>query len=164
MLIVIIMIGILAGITASKLDWTRYKADSAGRVLMADLAQAQRTAVSLQNDVHVTVVSTSRMRIHEDVNNNGAMDTGERVVFRPMETGFLIGRGSATALPAPADGTELTTITFRRDGTASRNGSIYVSNGVTTSPCKYCRAVAVTRATGRVVLYSHARGTWTRSN
>jgi prepilin-type N-terminal cleavage/methylation domain-containing protein len=164
MLVVIILVGILTAITAAKLDWTRYQAESVGRILVADLSQAQRTAVSLQSNVRVTVLSASLIQIHEDANNNNAVDGNERVIQRAIEPGFALGKGSMSSLPAPADPTELTTVTFRRDGTASRSGSIYVSNGTTTSPCKYCRAVAITRATGRVVSYSHARGSWVRGN
>src|SRR5688572_3853063 len=79
MLIVVTMIGILAAITGSRLDWTRYRADSAARGLSAQLTAAQRTAVSLQNDVRVSVPSSDRIRIHEDANNNGVEDSGERI-------------------------------------------------------------------------------------
>lgn len=165
MLVVVVIIGILAGITASRLDWNRFRAQSVGRGLMADLSQAQRTAVSLQTDVRVSQPSNTRLMIHEDANNNGAVDNGERVIYAVLDNGYTLGLGTgASTLSAPAAGTPLTAIVFRRDGTASTSGSFYVHSPVADSTCKYCRAVEITRATGRTVIYSHATGTWVRGN
>lgn len=164
MLVVIVLIGILAAITASRLDWGRYRADSWGRTLMAELAQAQRTAVSLQTDVRVTVTSPTRLRVHEDANNNGGIDGSERVSWLAIEDGFTLGRGGMSALPAPAAGTELTAVVFRRDGTANTSGAIYLRGPARDTNCRYCRAVEVSRATGRVVLFSYGTGTWVRGN
>ncbi len=164
MLIVITVIGILAAISASRLDWVRYRADSVSRGVYGDLAQAQRTAVSLQMDVRVTVDGSSTLRIHEDVNNNGTVDGGERVIGSTLDHGFLLGKGAMASLPAPADPTELTVLVFRRDGSASRSGTFYISSPLDDPDCKYCRAVAVARATGRPVWYSFATGAWVRRN
>jgi type II secretory pathway pseudopilin PulG len=164
MLVVIVLIGILSGIAASKLDWVRYRADSISRGVLADLAQAQRTAVSLQMDVRVSVVGTDRLRIHEDANNNGAIDGSERVVFAALDHGFQLGQGAMAAVPAPADPTNLTAVVFRRDGTASRGGTFYVASPLPDATCRYCRAASVARATGRVVWYSMSTGTWVRGN
>ena len=164
MLIVVTMIGILAAITGSRLDWTRYRADSTVRGVMAQLSAAQRTAVSLQNDVRVSVSASNRIRIHEDVNNNGTEDGTERITHLVLDDGFAIGQGAMADLPSPADATELTTFVFRRDGTSSRGGSLYLSSPRDDAACKWCRAVTISRATGRVVSYSHARGAWVRSN
>lgn len=164
MLIVIVIIGILIGITASRLDWMRYRANSIARAVMSEISQAQRTAVSLQTDLRVTVVAANRIRFHEDANNNGAMDGGERVTFLALDDGFTLNKGSMSALPAPAAGTELTSLIFRRDGTANTSGAFYIRSPAADPTCKYCRAVEVTRATGRVVIYSFVTGTWQRGN
>ena len=165
MLVVVVMIGILAGIVASKLDWGRYRADSEGRGLLAALSQAQRTAVSLQTDLRVTVIDGgSRLQIHEDANNNASIDSGERVTFAVMNHEYRIGRGSMAALPAPAEPGELDALVFRRDGTASRSGAFYVRPPAAGDACKYCRAVSIQRATGRTVSWSHATGSWVRAD
>ncbi len=166
MLIVIIMIGLLAGVAASRLDWTRYRADSQARGLLATLNVAQRTAVSLQNDIRVDVPSASALRVHEDTDNDGVVDGSERVTYHQMGDGFRLGKGSMSSTPAPADPTDLATITvvFRRDGTASRAGTYYLSAPQPDATCKYCRAVALARATGRTVYYSRATGSWNRGN
>jgi Tfp pilus assembly protein FimT len=165
MLVVVVMIGILAGITASKLDWGRYRADSTARGLLAALSQAQRTAVSLQTDVRVTVTgSGGGIQIHEDANNNAAADVGERVTTHDLDNDYRIGKRAMSALPAPAEPDELTALVFRRDGSASLSGSMYVGPPVLGDNCKYCRAVSIQRATGRTVSWSHASGTWVRAD
>jgi prepilin-type N-terminal cleavage/methylation domain-containing protein len=164
MLIVIVMIGILAGIASSRLDWVRYRADSVVRGLIGDLSQAQRTAVSLQMDVRVSVIGNDRIRIHEDANNNAAIDTGERVLYSVLDDGFRLGKGAMAGLPAPAEPTELTALVYRRDGSASRSGSLYISSPRPDPACKWCRGLAVTRVTGRVEGYSFATGTWVRNH
>ncbi len=162
MLIVIVMIGILAAIASSRLDWVRYRADSVARGLIGDLSQAQRTAVSLQMDVRVTVIGNDRIRIHEDANNNATIDNGERVIFSVLDDGFRLGKGAMPNLPAPAEPSEWTSIVYRRDGSASRSGSLYVASPRTDPACKWCRGIALTRVTGRVEGYSYATGSWVR--
>lgn len=165
MMTVIVMIGLLAGIALSRLDWSGYRAQSVGRSLMADLTQAQRTAVSLQTDVRVSQASNTQLMVVEDANNNGTADAGERVTYSSLETGFEFGLGTGGAnLASPASGTPLTAVVFRRDGTASASGTFYVHGPAVDSVCRYCRAVEITRATGRVAFYSHSTGSWKRAN
>lgn len=164
MLIVVVLIGIITGIAASRLDWGRYKADAASRGIMAELAAAQRLAVSLQADVRVTQPTTRRLQIHEDADNDGVEDSGERIRTVVVEDGFQLDRGSAPNVPDPADPTRLTAVVFRRDGSASRSGSFYLIAVAGDADCRRCRAVSVTRATGRLVWYSLSQGTWRRGN
>lgn len=164
LLTVITFIGILAAMGISKLDWTQYRAGSMGRGVGAALSVAQRTAVSLQADVRVSVADSSRLQIHEDADNDGAVDTGERVTFHGLDHGFKIGIGSAPVIPSPVDGTQLTSFVFKRDGSSSRAGTIYIVSPKSDPTCHYCRASTIARATGRVTSYSYATGAWIRSN
>jgi prepilin-type N-terminal cleavage/methylation domain-containing protein len=161
MLMVVVVLGILLGITATRLDWQRYRADAVSRGVLAELAQAQRLAVSLQLDVRVTATD-GVLQIHEDADNDGAVDSGERVRRVPLEHGYRFGRGGVATLPAPADGSELTTLAFRRDGSASRAGALYVAPPIVDSVGRYARAVTIARGTGRAVWYTHGTGTWQR--
>lgn len=159
------MIGILAAMATSRLDWTRYRADAIGRGVMAELTAAQRTAVSLQADVRVTILSTNRLQVHEDADNDGVVGTGERVTFHTLDHMFTFNQNGTPDLPAPANGVQITTgFVFRRDGSSSLSGAIYVASPRFDPAGKYSRAIAVSRATGRVTWYSYARGTWTRSS
>jgi type II secretory pathway pseudopilin PulG len=164
LMIAIVMIGILCAIGLTRLDWKRYQADSAGRGVMAELATAQRLALSLQSNMVITLPDSSRMQILEDKNNDGASSSGERVRTVPIENFFHFGTGGAPALTAPDDGTAITSITFHRDGSADHGGTFYLQGPGYDPTCKHCRAVAVSRATGRVVWYTYATGSWKRAN
>jgi type II secretory pathway pseudopilin PulG len=164
MLVVFVMIGILSAMALTRLDWKRYQADSAGRGVMGELATAQRLALSLQSNMVITLPDTGRMRIVEDLNNDGVASSGERVRTVPIENFFYFGTGGAPAIPAPDDGTSITSTTFHRDGSADRSGTFYLRGPGYDPACKHCRAVAVARATGRVVWYTYASGSWKRAN
>ncbi len=164
LMIAIVMIGILCAIGLTRLDWKRYQADSAGRGVMAELATAQRLALSLQSNMVITLPDITRMQVLEDKNNDGAANPSERIRIVPIDNFFYFGTGGAPALPAPDDGTAITSITFHRDGSADHSGTFYVRGPGYDPTCKHCRAVAVSRATGRVVWYSYASGSWKRAN
>ncbi|MDZ4258542.1 MAG: type II secretion system protein [Gemmatimonadales bacterium] len=164
MLMVVVVIGILSGMAASRLDWVRYRADSISRGVMAELSQAHRLSVSLQINVRVTAVGGTRLTIHEDANNDGTINNGERVMTHVLDHGFRLLQGTAPAVPVPDDPTELTALVFHRDGSASRGGTFYIASPATDPTCRYCRAVSVSRGTGRVVWYTLATGTWRRGN
>lgn len=165
LLVVIVMIGILAAMGISRLDWTRYRADAIGRGVMAELTAAQRTAVSLQADVRVTILSSNRLQVHEDADNDGIVGTGERVTFHSLDHKFVLNQNGTPDLPAPANGTQITTgFVFRRDGSSSVSGALYVASPRADPAAKYARAIAVSRATGRVTWYSYGSGTWKRSS
>ncbi len=163
MLLVVVIIGILTGISAARLDWTSYRANSVSRGVMSRLAQAHRLAVSLQMDVRVTA-EPQRLVIHEDADNNGVVNGSERVVVEVLEHGFQFERNGAGPVPAPDDPTELTNLVFRRDGSASRGGTFYLAGPLDDPDCSYCRAVSISRATGRGVWYTLAGGAWRRGN
>jgi type II secretory pathway pseudopilin PulG len=163
-LIVITMIGILSAIVMSRLDWRRYQADSAARGVMAELAVAQRLALSLQSNVIVTFPDSTRMQILEDANNDGVAGGSERVRNVPIENNFYFGQATAPDVPSPDNASTYATLTFHRDGSADRNGLVYLHGPGYDPDCKHCRAVGVTRATGRVVDFSYGSGAWKRAN
>ena len=164
LLVAIVMVGILCAIGLTRLDWKRYQADSAGRGVMAELATAQRLALSLQSNIVVTLPDSGRMQVLEDKNNDGSASSDERVRTVPIDNFFAFGTGGAPTLPAPDDGTAITTITFHRDGSADHSGTFYLHGPGYDPTCKHCRAVTVARATGRVVWYTYASGSWIRAN
>lgn len=163
MLITVTLIGILSGIAASRLDWGRYRADAVSRGLMAELSTAQRLAVSLQTEVRVTQPTPDRLLVHEDANNDGAVGGTERVRTVYFDDGYLLQNTGVPAVPSPSDATQLTAVVFRRDGSSSRSGTFYLRHPGDPA-CKRCRAVSVTRATGRLVWYSYSQGAWRRGN
>lgn len=164
LMVVIVMIGILSAVAMSHLDWKRYQADASGRGIMGELSTTQRLALSLQSNMHVTFPDSTRMMILEDANNDGTAGSGERVRYVVLDNNFRFGKANAPDLPAPEDPNTFSTVVFHRDGSADRNGTLYLHGPGADPNCKHCRAVAISRATGRVVWYSYASGSWKRAN
>ncbi len=164
LMIVIVMIGILAAIAMSRLDWKRYQADAAGRGAMAELASAQRLALSLQANILISFPDSLRMKLVEDADNNGNLNGTERTRYYVLDNNFRFGKATAPDLPSPETATTFTTMTFHRDGSADKSATLYLHGPGSDPNCIHCRAVAINRATGRVVWYTYASGAWKRAN
>jgi prepilin-type N-terminal cleavage/methylation domain-containing protein len=170
MLAVVVIIGMMASIALPKTGIATYKANGGAQVVANALRYSQRQAISLQTDIRVAFdVADNAIRVHEDKNNNNVIDLGERVTATPLPEGVTFGRGAA---PARDMGGSVVTFTrtqgllpiviFRRDGSASENGGVYLTtvSGLAAGRTADVRAVEVSRATGRAVWFSYATGTW----
>jgi hypothetical protein len=134
------------------------------------LVYAQRQAISRQADTRVAFdVANSEIRIHEDANNDNVIDLAERVSVRSLPEGVTFGRSTAAARgmgPAAVNFTRtqgvLPIVIFRRDGSASENGGVYVTTvaGLSLGRAADVRAVEISRATGRASWFSYATGAW----
>ncbi len=164
LMLVITIVGILSGIALTRLDWTRYRADAAGRSIMAELASAQRLGLSLQANIVITFPDSTRMMVLEDINNSGTPTAGERVRYVTLNDNFAFGRANAPDVPNPDAAAMLTSLVFHRDGSSDASGTVYLHGPGYDPACRRCRAISVTRATGRVVWYTFASGAWTRAN
>lgn len=99
MLALVVMIGIITGSALPRLDRESYSASAAARSVAAQLSYASHRAVSLQSNVRVTIdVANQALVLHEDDNNNGAVDAGERAASWPLPDGATFARGTASAL------------------------------------------------------------------
>jgi len=167
---VIVIMGLLTAIALPKAGISSYQANSGAQVVSTALSYAQRQAISRQADTRVAFdLANNRMRIHEDRNNDNVIDAGERVTFSNLPEGITFGRGTAAAR---AIGGEVVTFTraqgilpvlvFRRDGTASEDGGVYLSTiaGLSIDRTSDVRAVEISRATGRATWFSYGTGTW----
>jgi prepilin-type N-terminal cleavage/methylation domain-containing protein len=170
LLMVIVIVGMLAGLALPRSGLASYQASSGARVVATALSHAQRLAVSQQSDVRVAFdVANNQLRVHEDRNNDNVIDENERVVFIPLPEGVSFGRGTALARDM---GGEIVTFTrtqdglpllvFHRDGTTSENGGVYLTTivGLSVGRDADVRAVEVARATGRATWFSYASGSW----
>lgn len=164
LMLVVTIIGILSGIALTRLDWTRYRADAAGRTIMAELASAQRLGLSLQSNIVITFPNSTRMMVLEDIDNSGTPSAGERVHYVTLNDNFAFGRANAPDVPNPDAATMLTGLVFHRDGSSDASGTVYLHGPGYDPNCRRCRAVSITRATGRIVWYSLASGAWRRAN
>jgi prepilin-type N-terminal cleavage/methylation domain-containing protein len=176
LVMVLAMVGIVAAIAVPRLDFTRYRVDSAMQGIGTTMLVAQRLAVTRQHDVIVRFdVPGGALIVHEDSDNDGVVDSGERVRRVPLGEQVVFGRVGAPAAPIPGLGSQVTfsrvaggmpAVVFHRNGSASEAGGFYLtSKRALLNPGHESdtRAVEVERGTGRVSWYRYTgRGTWVR--
>lgn len=160
--IVLIILGVVAGLVVPKLNVSQTRADAGAQQVRSVFQTAQRTSLTRQFDVMVSIDTISfGLQIGEDANNDGIIEPGEVKYWRPDGDGnsFAIppvGVNTPT-VPAGVIGSQLSSqgglpsITFHRDGSTSSSAEIYVTN--TYKGRVDWRAITVTRATGRTELY-----------
>jgi prepilin-type N-terminal cleavage/methylation domain-containing protein len=171
-LMVVTLIAMVAAFAIPKIDFTRYRVNAAVRGLAGLLSRAQRMAVTDQSNVNVIFdVTNASVALHEDADNDNAIGTGERVRSYPLGEGAAFGLGGATArlyAPAPITFTRRLNgkpeLIFRRDGSASEAGAIYVTSIRATRNDRPAdtRSVELVRATGRVEWYQFDGTQWNR--
>ena len=171
LLMVIALMGLVMAFALPKLDFSAYRINGAVRGASALMARAQRLAVTEQADVNVLFdTAHAAIRIHEDVNNNNAVDPGERVRSYPLGEGVVYGLGGAPVhtYPSPVSFTRqlngMPELIFRRDGSASENGGFYLTTTQAVNAARPgdARAVELTRATGRVDWFRYDGTQWVR--
>ncbi len=173
LIMVVVLIGIVAAFAIPKIDYQKYRVDSSMRGAGTSILSAQRRAVSAQHDVIVTFdVSSSGIRIHEDANNNGSVDTDERTRGIPLGDAVVIGRTSVPAHPigpGPVTFTKtvggLPAVTFHRNGSASEHGGVYLTSlraQQGSGDLSDNRLIEIERSTGRVSWYAYRSGNWER--
>jgi Tfp pilus assembly protein FimT len=171
MLIVVTLIGLIAGIALPNIDYTRYRVDSAMRGVGTAMIGAQRYAVTRQHDVIVTFDEPNNvLRVHDDRNNDQVADAGERLRAVSLGEQIVLGRASATAHAVgsgPITFTKrvngLPSLTFHRNGASSEYGGFYItSRRAVNSPesATDARLVLVERSTGRVTWYRYTGSSW----
>jgi prepilin-type N-terminal cleavage/methylation domain-containing protein len=170
--VVLIMVGIIAGMAVPRLSYDRFRADAALRTVRTILQGAQRNAIMRQTNVVVAFDMANRqMQIVEDADNDCTWDSSERKTSRPLEDGAkfaipAVGHGSTPS--AAVSGTNLClilglpAIQFLRDGAASTDLDVYVTSSRGSQD--HFRLVRVTQATGRAEAYRYTGTAWTRTN
>lgn len=171
LVMVLVVIGIATAIAAPRVTGDRWSLDGAARATAAELAYASQSAVTLQCDVRVAFLADSgKIRTHEDRNNNGQIDTGERVRWVRVADPVIFARGGAPNVGVGTNAVNFTRtdaglplVIFRRDGSANEEGGLYLSTprAIARGLTRDVRAVIVTRSTGRATTWTNATGTWT---
>ena len=174
LLIVITIIGIVSAFALPRIDRDQFLVDAAAREVATELAYAARAAATMQHDVRVAVdTGGRRLRVHEDQNNDNVVDAGERVTWTALAQGAVFARGGATALPFGTSAINLTRtqdgmplVVFRRDGSASESGGIYVTTAraLAANRPTATRAIEIVGPTGRMLVQSFGTGAWRRGN
>ena len=173
LMMVVVILGIVVTFAAPKIDVTRFRVNSAVQSLGTTILTAQRQAVTQQNDIIVLFDQASnRIRIHEDRNNNGTIDTGEHVRFVTLGEGMTFGRGPAPAMAIGSGPIVIVktlggvpALVFHRDGSASEIGGFYITSvraqRDNIRPTD-ARAVTIERATGRASWFRYGDNGWVK--
>jgi Tfp pilus assembly protein FimT len=171
-LVIIVIIGIIARIATSRLMGESFRVAAQARELATSLAASQRLAVSLQNDVRVTFdAAQRRIEVHEDRDNDGFRDAGERVRIWPLADNMLLDKGGAPDLVLQTGGAASSAVTFtnnvlvfHRDGSASQAGAVFVRSGKDPATTARVRAIEIVRVGGRPYGWAiSGSGAWHRA-
>lgn len=172
LLMVVALISIVAAMAIPRINFNRYRADAAGRLVRTQLQAAQRNAITRQSNVIASFdLSNNRLRMVQDYNNNDTLNTADKVDFRHLEEGAIYATPtwagpSGTVPGGPVTGSNLRAVSgmasviFRRDGSASSDVEVYVTTRAAV-PEEY-RAVIVARSTGKSDLYKWNGKAWIR--
>lgn len=161
LLTVIAVIGILGSMAISNFsDWLyRYQADSEANKLYFDLMAAKQLAIRSNSTVIVTFNSSSGFySIHNDLDRDDSVDTGETVKTVPLENDINYGISSGTlgvwgtAVSNPIALNGATQVKFYSWGQADRSGALYLipASDLVTNEKQRQRAVKIIQATGNI--------------
>jgi prepilin-type N-terminal cleavage/methylation domain-containing protein len=172
LIMVLVMIGLLAGFAIPRINLARMKGDAAARLVRMVVMNAQRTSITRQSNTIVSFdLANSRIRVVEDYNSNDTINTTDRVYWRALEEGvkFLtptMHRVTGATATSALQGSDLITVSlypsvvFRRDGSASSDAEIYFSSRANVA--NEYRAMTVAPSTGRTDLYRWGGTAWVR--
>ena len=162
LVVVLVMLAVVASMALPRLSLSQFRADAAAQQVRSVFQTAQRTSLTRQYDVIVSVDTAQfGLRIAEDVNNDGSIQSSEWKFWRPTGEGnqFAVppsGLNSPTVASSVigaqikmVDG--MKSVIFHRDGSTSSDAEIYVQSSYK-GRTDY-RAITVTRATGRTELF-----------
>lgn len=172
LLTVLVVVGIMSVLVVPRIEIVKYRMDGQARGVMAALVTAQRSAVKRQHDVVVAFDTINhRIRIHEDEDNDGMLDAGERTRHVPLADAVEFGLGAAPARTAATTRavsfTELQeglpAVRFHRSGSATQEGAFYLTSERASGGSGHAndtRSVHVDRATGRTSWYYYEDSEW----
>ena len=170
MLTTLIIMGIVAMMAIPKLDLSHMKSDAALRQVMTFFVQAQRTALTKQYNVIVSIdVAGNRLRFIEDRNNSSLYDAGDRMYWMALEPGTqfaatpvnLDGMGGTVTFVRPKTVDGYPSVIFRRNGAASSDGVLFFT-AKATDPGSL-RGVEITQSTGRADPFKYTGSSWRRA-
>ncbi len=169
LLVVLGLIGIMAGFFAPRIDVAKFRQDSAALEVATALNVAQQKAVLRGHSVRVGFdTANARLIVHDDANNDQSVDAGEDERVIELHDGVVFGLGGAPARNSVAfsfaeDPAGIPTIRFARNGGASEEGTLYLTSersALSGSFTQDSRAITLERSTGRTTCYSYRTGQW----
>ena len=113
-IVVLVMMAVVASLALPKLSLSQFRADAAAQQVRSVFQTAQRTSLTRQFDVIVSLDTTQfGLRIAEDANNDGIIESTEWKFWRPT------GEGNQFAVPPK--GLNSPTVTSSVVGVSSRH-------------------------------------------
>lgn len=172
LMIVIAIVGIIAGFAYPRVNFTQFRVDAAARTVRVALQNAERLAVTRQYDVVVSFDTTNRrLRILEDNNNNATVDAGEHVIYAQLEDSVHFAvppAGVSGAASSSVNGSSIRiidnmpTLIFHRDGAASSDADIYITSKRAIDDDFRC--IRVIQSTGRTLWWRYLNGAWEQAS
>jgi prepilin-type N-terminal cleavage/methylation domain-containing protein len=173
LLVVLTVVGILLGMARPHIDLAGFRIRAGVQQVGTTLLAAQRLAIKRQHNVVVAFdESRGLIRIHEDADNDGAMDAGEAVRWVELGDELAFGRAGAAARPMGEDAVNYTktraglpAVTFHRNGSVSEEGGFYITSRRALATQLHpgdTHAVEIERSTGRVTWFRYEGSSWRR--
>lgn len=172
LVVIMALIGIVAGIAGPRIDLAKYRMDTAALQLSTGLHGAQQTALLRGHNVNYVFDTTlNRLILHLDSDNDKLLGTNEEQRVVEFEQGVVFGRGGAPTLNGATSavtftqtwGSSLPVVRFYRNGSTSEAGTVYITTKQAalgnTFP-EHARAIQIERATGRIRCFSYKTGSW----
>jgi prepilin-type N-terminal cleavage/methylation domain-containing protein len=169
-LMVMALIGIVAGFAVARVSFVGYRMDANIRLLQNVIIGAQQTAIQKNTMVQVMFdANAHRARILQDFNANGVMDASDSVRYRPLADGAQFQAPTTTLDGAAAaymtgpgvveTGNPLQlAIRISPNGALSGDAVVYLGSGRRLDGDR--RALTIVGATARTGFWSNATGTW----
>ncbi len=165
---VMLILGILAGMAIPLLDVDKFRLNAGVNSLASELMAAQRGAVLKGHNVVVAMDQAgNRLRVHNDANNDGIIQSSEFWKVVQLGEGVTFGLSGGPKLSeaeAPfaflkKQGT-YPAVTFHRNGSASERGILYLTGIGGGARAENDRALEIIRSTAKVKCWSYRTGTW----
>lgn len=169
-LMVMTLIGIIAGFAVTRVSYWSYRMDANIRLLQNAIIGAQQLAITRNVTVQVMFdADAHRVRILQDFNNNGIMDASDSARFRPLADGAQFQEPPTTLDGAPAaymtgpgviaTGNPLQ-LAIRIAANGSLSGDVVVYIGSPRRLPEDFRALTIVGATARTGFWSRGGGAW----
>lgn len=170
-MVTMVIIGVMMGVAFIRLDPRRNEADAGITVVRSVIEQAMRNSVQRQYNIMVSFDTVGqRLRYVEDVNNNTAIDAGERVVWKPIENNMRFAAPPAVLGGGYAPGavlggnirtvSGLPTIIARRSGALSTDLQVFITSR--RGARGDFRGIIVAQPTGRVEVFTYGSTSWSQ--
>ena len=169
-LMVMTLLGIIAGFAVTRVSYWGYRMDANIRLLQNAIIGAQQLAITRNVTVQVMFdASADRVRVLQDYNNNGIMDASDSVRYRPLADGAQFQQPPTTLDGAPAaymtgPGVIITgsplQLSIRIAANGSVSGDVVVYIGSPRNLPGDLRALTIIGATARTGFWSYGGNTW----